>query len=87
MNEGDIPIDRDGGIPPYRQLYTALRKRIETGQFPPGRRLPSELEIERASGVSRDTIRKATQLLRDEGLVETVPGMGIVVKAPEPGED
>lgn len=84
MNDGTISIDRDGGIPPYRQLYTVLKDRIRSGEYPVGRRLPAELELERQSGLSRDTIRKATKLLKAEGLVETVPGMGIVVQATPP---
>lgn len=72
-------IDRDSGVPPYRQLYKILKARIESGDIPPGRRLPSELTIEADYGISRNTIRKAIDLLRADGLVETVPGLGIAV--------
>jgi hypothetical protein len=45
----------------------------------------SLVELEAEFGVARDTLRKAVQVLKDEGLVETVQGMGIyVVKS---GED
>jgi DNA-binding GntR family transcriptional regulator len=39
------------------------------------------VELEREFEVARDTLRKATQVLKDEGLVETVSGMGIYVVA------
>lgn len=40
--------------------------------------------MEQEFGVARDTLRKAVKVLRDEGLVETVHGMGVfVVKVPE----
>ncbi|MGW6695572.1 GntR family transcriptional regulator [Rhodococcus sp. NPDC054953] len=77
-------IDRDGPVPPYRQIADDLRRRIESGEIPPGRRIPSMVELEQQWGVARDTLRKATQVLKNEGLVETVSGMGIyVVQPPE----
>jgi len=78
-------IDRESAIPPYRQLYEILKEKISSGEIAPGRRLPSELTLEAEYELSRDTIRKAVGLLRDEGLVETVPGLGIAVKRPGPG--
>lgn len=74
-----MSIDRDGPIPPYRQIAGILRERIESGAIPPGRRIPSLVELEQEFEVARDTLRKAIQVLKDEGLVETVTGMGIFV--------
>lgn len=72
-------IDREGPVPPYRQIADDLRRKIEDGTIPPGRRIPSMVEMEQEYGVARDTLRKATQVLKGEGLVETVTGMGIYV--------
>ncbi|GIH72471.1 GntR family transcriptional regulator [Sphaerimonospora thailandensis] len=72
-------IDREGPVPPYRQIANALRERIASGAIPPGRRIPSLIELEAEFGVARDTLRKAVRVLKDEGLVETVTGMGIYV--------
>jgi len=72
-------IDREGPIPPYRQIADQLRKRILSGEIPPGRRIPSLTELEQTYDVARDTLRKAVQVLKDEGLVETVQGMGVYV--------
>ena len=70
-------------MPPYRQIANALRDQITSGAIPAGRRIPSLVELEAQYGVARDTLRKAVQVLKDEGLVETVSGMGIyVVQAP-----
>ncbi|GAA0953729.1 GntR family transcriptional regulator [Nonomuraea longicatena] len=74
-------IDREGPIPPYQQIATVIRDRIAAGEIPPGRRIPSLVEMEAEFGVARDTLRKAVQVLKDEGLVETVQGMGVYVKA------
>lgn len=72
-------IDREGPVPPYMQVANALRERIQSGQIPPGRRIPSLVELEAEFGVARDTLRKAVKVLKDEGLVETVSGMGVYV--------
>jgi GntR family transcriptional regulator len=72
-------IDREGPIPPYRQIADDIRRKIEDGTIPPGRRIPSIIEMEQEYGVARDTLRKATRLLKEEGLVETVTGMGLFV--------
>lgn len=56
-----------------------IRARIESGDIPPGRRIPSLVELEQEFGVARDTLRKAVRVLKDEGLVETVSGMGVYV--------
>ncbi|MCM2427548.1 GntR family transcriptional regulator [Streptomyces sp. RKAG337] len=77
-----MTIDREGPVPPYRQIAAQLRERIADGSIPVGRRIPSLVEMEQEYGVARDTLRKAVQVLKDEGLVETVNGMGIyVIKA------
>jgi GntR family transcriptional regulator len=73
----EIKIDPDSATPVYRQLVDALRAQIEAGDIPPGRRMPSETEIEAATGLARGTIRKSVQALRDEGLIVTVKS-GIV---------
>jgi len=77
-----VIIDREGPVPPYRQIADDLRRKIEDGTIPPGRRIPSMVEMEQAYNVARDTLRKATQALKDEGLVETITGMGIYVVDP-----
>jgi DNA-binding GntR family transcriptional regulator len=74
-----VIIDREGPVPPYRQIADDLRRQIEDGTIPPGRRIPSMVELEQTYNVARDTLRKATQVLKDEGLVQTVQGMGIYV--------
>lgn len=72
-------IDREGPVPPYRQIADDLRRQIEDGTIPPGRRIPSTVEMEQKYNVARDTLRKATKVLKDEGLVESVRGMGLYV--------
>lgn len=72
-------IDREGPVPPYLQIADHLRRQIEDGTIPPGRRIPSTVEMEQEYEVARDTLRKATKLLKEEGLIESVRGMGLYV--------
>lgn len=75
-----MEIDTGGIEAPYRVLARILRERITSGQIPPGRQIPSQTELEQESGLSRSTIKKALDLLKDEGLIESSPGRGMFVK-------
>lgn len=72
-------IDPGVATPVYRQLTAILRRRILAGQYRPGRMIPSEKQLEQEFGISRNTSRRAIMILRDEGLVVTVPGRGTYV--------
>jgi GntR family transcriptional regulator len=67
-------------VPRYRQIAGILRGRIEAGDLEPDRPIPSEAQIQQEFGVARETARKAVALLRDEGWVITVPGLGTYVR-------
>jgi GntR family transcriptional regulator len=60
----------------YRAIADELRRRVEGGDLPAGALLPSESELSAAYGVSRVTVRKALDLLRDEGLIDARQGFG-----------
>ena len=49
---------------------------MESGDLAAGALLPSESELSAAYGVSRVTVRKALELLRDEGLIDARQGFG-----------
>jgi len=72
-------IDREGPVPPYLQIADDLRRKIKDGTIPPGRRIPSTVEMEQEYEVARDTLRKATRVLKEEGLIESIQGMGLYV--------
>jgi DNA-binding GntR family transcriptional regulator len=67
-------------VPRYRQIAGILRERIESGDLEPDRPIPSEASIQQEFGVARETARRAVKLLRDEGWVVTVPGLGTYVR-------
>jgi GntR family transcriptional regulator len=60
----------------YREIAEALRARVDSGEFPRGRLLPSEAELSAAYDASRVTVRRALELLRDEGLLDARQGVG-----------
>lgn len=60
----------------YHQIAEEVRTRVRSGAYVAGRVLPSEAELSSEFGVSRVTIRKALELLRDEGLVDARQGFG-----------
>jgi GntR family transcriptional regulator len=60
----------------YRDIAEDLRQRVGRGDLAAGRLLPSESELSAEYAASRITIRKALELLRDEGLVDSRQGFG-----------
>ncbi|MEK7295788.1 MAG: GntR family transcriptional regulator [Actinomycetota bacterium] len=60
----------------YHEIADALRQRIHSGGFSAGRLLPSESALSQEFGVSRVTVRRALDVLRDEGMVNAHQGLG-----------
>src|SRR6201996_3642777 len=67
--------------PITQKISTDLRRQIQDGQLGPGALLPSETEVARDYGVSRQTARSALQALEREGLVVVRPRRGRVVRS------
>ena len=64
---------------PFEQLAVILRERIASGEYPPGRRIPSLLALQEEFGLSSMTVRRAVGVLAQEGLLRVVPGRGTFV--------
>lgn len=60
----------------YREIADDLRHRVESGGFAAGRLLPSEAALSEHYSASRVTVRRALELLREEGLLEARQGFG-----------
>jgi GntR family transcriptional regulator len=60
----------------YQQIAEELRSRVLAGDFAAGRMLPSESELSGEFSASRVTVRRALEVLRDEGLVDARQGFG-----------
>jgi GntR family transcriptional regulator len=74
-------IQPDSEIPASKQLLDQIRFAIASRQYPPGHRLPSTRQLAMITGLHRNTISKIYQQLEEDGLVESVAGSGIYVKA------
>lgn len=79
-----MTIDRESGVPAYRQLADILRGRIERGEIT--KRLPGEKYLMEEFGLALGTVRQAIGVLRDEGVVFTTPGLGTFVKQSTPDD-
>ena len=75
-------IDPIAPVPPYRQVAEIIRRRIESGKYLPDTRIPTESEIVEEFEVARTTARRAVGVLREAGLVYTVPNRGSYVSRP-----
>jgi DNA-binding transcriptional MocR family regulator len=62
--------------PLYRLLATRIGRLADTGELPPGIRLPPERALAAALAVSRNTVALAYQVLRDDGMAESRQGSG-----------
>ena len=72
-------IDPEGMKPVYVQVADVISARIEGGDLVPNRPIPSETAMVQEFGIARGTARRAVELLRERGLVATVPGRGTYV--------
>ncbi|GIF69252.1 hypothetical protein Ais01nite_72870 [Asanoa ishikariensis] len=72
-------IDEWAPEPFFEQLANVLRSKINSGEWPPGHKLPSETTLQQTYGVARGTVRAALDVLREEGLVVTFVGRGTFV--------
>lgn len=68
-------------VPIYEELAERLRRSIRKGDYSPGQLLGSEYELARQESISRMTVRRASELLVGEGLLERRPGKGLYVRA------
>lgn len=60
----------------YHQIAEEVKGRIMSGTYASGRLLPSESDLSSEFSVSRVTLRKALDMLRDEGLIDSRQGFG-----------
>ena len=66
--------------PKHRQIFDELQRRIVSGQYAPGQKLPSENSLVELFDASRITVGRAVRDLQQEGLVERRAGSGTYVK-------
>jgi GntR family transcriptional regulator len=75
-----VTLDYDGIVPLWEQLADILRGQIASGKIQPGRPIPSKKTLVQEYGISPTTVDRATDALKDEGLIVTVMGKGLFVR-------
>ncbi len=61
------------------RIIESIRADLLAGSFPPGRKLPTEMQLTVQFGVSRTVVREAIAALAADGLVESRQGAGVFV--------
>jgi GntR family transcriptional regulator len=80
-----FPIEFRPGVPVYEQVLYAARKAIVSGDLAPGDLFPSVRALSAEYRINPNTVQKALVALRNEGLIESIPGIGNrVTAAPKP---
>ena len=72
-------VSRGVALPLITQIVEGFRRAIECGVYPPGTALPTLSEVAEAAGVSMIVAVRAFRRLKDEGLVQSRPGIGTTV--------
>jgi GntR family transcriptional regulator len=70
--------------PLYVQVSEAYRALLRSGNYGPGDRLPSEIELAQLWGISRPTLREALRLLEEDRQIVRKHGVGTFVAPAEP---
>ncbi|MBE6612447.1 MAG: GntR family transcriptional regulator [Ruminococcaceae bacterium] len=70
----------------YQKIYHKLREQITSGVLAENDKLPTEYELMEQFGVSRVTVIKALNLLKDDGLIRRIPKVGSFVSVSDAAE-
>ncbi|KAF1304081.1 trehalose operon repressor [Enterococcus saccharolyticus] len=63
----------------FKEIFLDLEQKILAKEYPPHTLLPSENQLIKIYNVSRETVRKALNLLRDAGYIQKKQGKGSIV--------
>jgi GntR family transcriptional regulator len=66
---------------PYLEIAAEIREQIRSGQLKPGDKLKTVRSLAADYSVAQGTVGAAMEVLRSEGLIDTVQGKGSVVTA------
>lgn len=74
-----MTINKNLNTPLYIQFKDEIKSNIKSNVLKKGEKLPSEKELSKIYGISTITVRKALEILADEGLIERIQGKGTFV--------
>jgi GntR family transcriptional regulator / MocR family aminotransferase len=79
-----LPLERNNGVPIFRQIHDGLRRAILDGRLRPGQRIPSTRGLAADLGVSRLPVLSAYEQLLHEGYLVGRTGSGTFVSTSIP---
>lgn len=85
--ENHFTVDRNSSEPVYQQLVEAVLNATKTGLIDRGDRLPSINELSRHYSVSRSTIEKSYNNLRDMGILSSQHGKSFFINRLDPAQE
>src|SRR5690554_3071533 len=74
-----LSLDPNSRIPKYQQIHNAIIEEIDNGSLSIGEKIPSINEISEEYYLSRDTVEKAYNLLKEKKIILSVKGKGYYV--------
>jgi GntR family transcriptional regulator len=74
-----LKINHNSAVPLHAQVESLLRELIELPEYKHGEFLPKEVDLAKELGISRNTLRQATNKLEYEGLLVRKKGIGTKV--------
>lgn len=63
----------------YLKVYNAIKEKITNQEYLPNEKLPTEQELSQQHQVSKITVKRALQMLRDDDYIYSIRGSGIYV--------
>ena len=72
-------LKKGSSVPLYKQLFEVIEQQISDGELKEGQQLMTEAELSAEYGVSRITVRKALELLVEDGSLVKRQGVGAFV--------
>jgi len=76
---GYITVDKDSRTPKYRQIVDSIIDNISAGNLKINEKIPSINSLSEEFGLSRDTVEKAYNLLKERSIITSVKGKGFYV--------
>ncbi|MFD4668791.1 FadR/GntR family transcriptional regulator [Lentzea sp. NPDC058450] len=67
--------------PRSEEISEWIKSQIQDGTWPLNSRIPTEVELSESLGVGRSTIREATKVMVNNGMLESAPGRGTFVRS------
>ncbi len=74
-----ISLDADSPVPPFAQVREQIQAQVESGELPPGAKLPTVRGLAQELDLAANTVARAYRELEALGVIETRGRAGSVV--------